>query len=369
MWDAIARCVNSRCSECRLAPENIEFEKYISCHCFYLKTKFQINWAGGRVLGKWGALQACWRRSANAIWLQSCYFIVWLRCMRRKNILLSSREFVLRTFLHCKIFANRSMIYLEHDFFALLSHMCVLDFCHTGQAAPRKVLSAYKSDGAYCNCANTWAHCISMYWLIGCIGLFGDPDEPCNYDDCISGKQSACKSSLRLRKERQSMEQQLSQYKHQLHKTQALLCFRILLQVLGWFLHSSFWTHVWSWQETVPTHCEQEMQMLPGCSISQRPFSFNKCCGTDSACESWSTSYRRRESSSAWVETWFSCKVEKRTPEHGWAAITFQAAALPCSGHAAFSLIDIPFGHREFCYSCHVVDALEGMWSSKLLDL
>ena len=78
------------------------------------------------------------------------------------------------------------------------------------------------------------------------------------------------------------------------------------------------------------------------------------------------TSYRRRESSSAWVETWFSCKVEKRTPEHGWAAITFQAAALPCSGHAAFSLIEIPFGHREFCYSCHVVDALEGMWSSKL---
>ena len=135
---------------------------------------------------------------------------------------------------------------------------------------------------------------------------------------------------------------------------------------VGWFLHSSFWTHVWSWQETVPTHCEQEMQMLPGCSISQRTDSFKKCCGTDSACESWSTSYRRRESSSAWVETWFSCKVEKRTPEHGWAAITFQAAALPCSGHAAFSLIEIPFGHREFCYSCHVVDALEGMWSSKL---
>ena len=162
VWDAIARCINSRCSECRLAPENMEFEKYISCHCFYLKTKFQINWAGGRVLGKWGALQACWRRSANAIWLQSCYFIVWLRCMRRNNVLLSSREFVLTTFLHCKIFANRSMIYLEHDFFALLSHMCFLVFCHTEQAAPRKVLFAYKSDGAYCNCANTWAHCISM---------------------------------------------------------------------------------------------------------------------------------------------------------------------------------------------------------------
>ena len=75
----------------------------------------------------------------------------------------SSREFVLRTFLHFKIFANRSMIYLEHDFFALLSHMCFLVFCHTEQAAPRKVLSAYKSDGAYSNCANTWAHCISMY--------------------------------------------------------------------------------------------------------------------------------------------------------------------------------------------------------------
>ena len=163
MWDAIARCINSRCSECGLASENIEFEKYISCHCSYLKTKFQINWAGGRVLGKWGALQACWRRSANAIWLQSCYFIVWLRCMRRNNVLLSSREFVLRTFLHCKMFANRSMIYLEHDFFALLSHMCFLVFWHTEQAAPRKVLFAYKSDGAYCNCANTWAHCISMY--------------------------------------------------------------------------------------------------------------------------------------------------------------------------------------------------------------
>ena len=110
VWDVIDRYVNSRYSESRLVRKDIEFERYISCHCFYLKTKFQIKWAGGRVLGKWGALQACWRRRANAIWLQACYFIAWLHCMRQKNTLLCNREFVLATVLHRKIFANRSMI-------------------------------------------------------------------------------------------------------------------------------------------------------------------------------------------------------------------------------------------------------------------
>ena len=30
-------------SESRLVRKDIEFERYISCHCFYLKTKFQIK--------------------------------------------------------------------------------------------------------------------------------------------------------------------------------------------------------------------------------------------------------------------------------------------------------------------------------------
>ena len=140
VWDVIDRYVSSRYSESRLVRKNIEFERYISCHCFYLKTKFQINWAGSRGLGKRGALQACWR-IANAIWLQSCYFIV----------LLCNREFVLRTVLHRKKFCQslNDIEIFRACVFALLSHVCLLVFWHTGQAAPRKVLSAYKSDGAY----------------------------------------------------------------------------------------------------------------------------------------------------------------------------------------------------------------------------
>ena len=116
VWDVVGRYVNSRYSESWLVRKDIECERYISCHCFYLKTKFQIKWAGGRVRGKWGALQACWRRRANAIWLQSCYFIVWLHRMRQNNTLLCNRKFVLGTVLHRKIFANRWMIQrsLEH---------------------------------------------------------------------------------------------------------------------------------------------------------------------------------------------------------------------------------------------------------------
>ena len=187
------------------------------------------------------------------------------------------------------------------------------------------------------------------------------------------GKQSACKSCLRLRKERQSMEQQLSQYKQQLHKAQALLSFRTLVQVLGWSLHM----RAYSWADVFFTH------VLAGDSAAlwtrnanaswMQHFSMTFCFFSKMVWHRpgvWILiiykSYGRREPSSAWVKTWCSSKVEERTPEHGWAAITFQATALPCSGHAAFSLIENPVGHREVCYSCHVVDALEGMRSSKL---
>ncbi len=65
------------------------------------------------------------------------------------------------------------------------------------------------------------------------------------------------------------------------------LLYRFLVEVCTCepTLGQTFFSHM-SWQETVP-HCEQEMQMLPGCSISQWPFVFFKWCGTNPACESW----------------------------------------------------------------------------------